>query len=183
MARQHGSRPEHASVHDPVLVAVLLALATGMATASVLGPVMTGVMEYRTSPTTLNQLLGSDAAALFVIAPLTTLAAVLVAHGRAAGTALATGTGVYALYTYAQVAIGQEYLRLPGNVEHFFPLLLTIFILGGAAVLLGWARMPVPMPPNRTGSRVGAAALGDVLGHGIAPAVDAGRLGRASVAD
>jgi hypothetical protein len=29
------------------------------------------------------------------------------------------GVSVYVLYTYAQVIIGQEYLRLPGNVERF----------------------------------------------------------------
>jgi hypothetical protein len=36
---------------------------------SLLGPLMLGLIRYRTSPTTLNQLLGSAAAALIVVAP------------------------------------------------------------------------------------------------------------------
>jgi hypothetical protein len=43
---------------------------------------------------------------------------------------------VYVLYTYAQVIIGQEYLRLPGNVERFFPLLLAVFISAEAALVM-----------------------------------------------
>jgi hypothetical protein len=33
-----------------------------------LGPCLLGVIRYRTSATTLNQLVGADAAALFVVA-------------------------------------------------------------------------------------------------------------------
>jgi len=58
----------------------------------------------------------------------------------------AVGIGVYALYTYAQVIIGQEYLRLPGNVDRFFPLLLTIFIVAEVVVVLAW-RLAPPTPP------------------------------------
>jgi hypothetical protein len=46
-----------------------MVLTLGMATSSILGPVGWGLMRYRTSPTTLNQLLGSDAATLFVVGP------------------------------------------------------------------------------------------------------------------
>lgn len=121
-----------------------------MATAALLGPLVAGVLVYRTSPTTLNQLLGSDAATLFVAVPLAVCAAVLVARGSPAGPPLATGVAVYALYTYAQLVIGQEYLRLPGNVERFFPLLLTAFVLGEAALVLGWRRLPAdPALPSR----------------------------------
>jgi hypothetical protein len=54
--------------------------------------------------------------------------------------------GVFAVYTYAQVVVGQEYLRLPGNVERFFPLLLAVFVLGETAVVLGWRSMPDALP-------------------------------------
>lgn len=129
------------------LAPVLLALALGMATASLAGPVGLGLMQYRTSSTTLNQLLGADAATLLLIAPLALLAAVLVARGHRAGPLLGSGIGVFALYTYAQVVIGQEYLRLPGNVEYWFPLLLTVFVLAEAATVLSWLAVRRDLPP------------------------------------
>ena len=57
---------------------VLYALAIGAAATSLLGPLGLDLMVYRTSPTTLNQLLGSDAAVLFVGAPIVLVAAELV---------------------------------------------------------------------------------------------------------
>ncbi len=133
-----------------LLALVLGALGAGLVAAPLLGPLGLAVMEYRTSPTTLNQLLGSDTAALLVAAPLCFAAAYLVARGSLAGPPLAAGIGVYVVYTYAQVIVGQEYLRLPGNVERFFPLLLAIFVLAGAALVLAWSRLPEDLPrPSR----------------------------------
>jgi hypothetical protein len=144
---QAGSLPSMEAGNAParLLPVALIALALGMAVSSILGPVGLGRMRYRTSATTLNQLLGSDAAALFIVAPLTVAAAVLSARRRPAAPLLALGVGVYALYTYAQVIIGQEYLRLPGNVERFFPLLLAVFVLAEAVVILAWRLVP-PLP-------------------------------------
>ncbi|MGQ1838694.1 hypothetical protein ACT4S2_09570 [Kocuria turfanensis] len=119
-------------------------------------------MQYRTSPTTLNQLVGSDAAALVVIAPLAVVAAVLVVRGHPAGPVLGGSIGVYAVYTYAQVVIGQEYLRLPGNVEYWFPLLLAIFVLAEAATVLSWLAIPSDLP--RFSRRVERAAAVALLG-------------------
>jgi hypothetical protein len=143
----------------PGLVGVLVALALAMATAAVLGPLVLGVLTYRTSATTLNQALGADAAALVVVAPLTLLAAGLVRRGRVAGAALATGVGVFAIYTYIQVIVGQEYLRLPGNVERFFPLLLAVVVLGEAAVVLGLRALPRQLPVARRIERAAGIAL------------------------
>lgn len=77
------------------LVAALLGLSAGVATAAVLGPLWAKVIRYRTSPTTLNQVAGGDLAALALVAPVALLAAVLVARGHRAGpvVALAPGTG------------------------------------------------------------------------------------------
>jgi hypothetical protein len=143
----------------PALVGVLVALALAMATAAVLGPLVLGVLTYRTSATTLNQALGADAAALVVVAPLTLLAARLVRRRRVAGAALATGVGVFAIYTYIQVIVGQEYLRLPGNVERFFPLLLAVVVLGEAAVVLGLRALPRQLPVARRIERAVGIAL------------------------
>ena len=117
-------------------------------------------MRYRTSPTTLDQLLGSDAAALVVIAPLGITAALLVRRRHAGGALLASGVGAFALYTYTQVIIGQEYLRLPGNVERFFPLLLTVFLLAEATVVLAWRAVPADLPvPSRHLTRLAGVVL------------------------
>ena len=141
------------------LSVALVVLAVGIATTSVLGPVGLGLMRYRTSPTTLNQLLGSDAASLFVVAPLTLVAAGLTARRHPVGPLLALGVGVYALYIYAQIIIGQEYLRLPGNVERFFPLLLAVFLVAEAVVVLAWRLAPPTPRPTPRLERTAAVVL------------------------
>jgi hypothetical protein len=157
------------------------ALAVAMATTSIVGPLVGNVMRYRTSTTTLNQLLGSDAAALFIVAPLAVAAAVLAGRGHPAGPALASGIGVYALYTYAQLIIGQEYLRLPGNVERFFPLLLGVFLLAEATLVLAWRALPqdLPVPSRRLERLVAtvllAVAVFLVLGQHLRPMITAWR--------
>lgn len=158
-----------------LLATAVTALGAGIALTSVLGPLVLGLMRYRTSPTTLNQLLGSDAAALFVIAPLAVVAAVLLFRRPTAGVLLASGISVFALYTYAQVVIGQEYLRLPGNVERFFPLLLTVFLLAEATVVLAWRAVPTDLPAisprleRLAGGALLAVALFLVLGQHLRP--------------
>lgn len=139
------ARPAHRQ--SRLLAGILAATAVAIAAAAMVGPVGLDLLRYRTSDTTLNQLLGSDAAALVVVAPLALGAALLAARRHPAAPLLATGIGGYAVYTYAQVIIGQEYLRLPGNVERFFPLLLTVFLLAEALVILGWRATPAHLPP------------------------------------
>lgn len=163
-----------------VLGTVLAALGAGMAVTSLMGPLVFGFMQYRTSETTLNQLVGSDAAALFVAFPASVLAAVLVLRGHAAGPLLGSGIGVYAIYTYAQVVIGQEYLRLPGNVEYWFPLLLAVFVLAEAAVVLSLAgglgkNLPLPSARVRklTGISLLVLAVFLVLGQHLRPLMTA----------
>ncbi|PNI09736.1 hypothetical protein CXX84_05750 [Arthrobacter sp. AFG7.2] len=135
------------------MAVVLVALGCGMAAASLMGPLVFGFMGYRTSETTVNQLVGSDAAALFVVFPATILAAVLVFRSQPAGPLLGSGIGVYAIYTYAQVIIGQEYLRLPGNVEYWFPLLLAVFVFAEAGVVLSLAAIPTDLPAPSPSAR------------------------------
>jgi hypothetical protein len=154
-------RPARAGGRRFLLLAVVLALlALGMGVSSILGPLVLGLLRYRTSPTTLNQLEGSDAAVLFVAVPATILTALLAARRHPAAPPLAAGIGVFTMYTYAQVIVGQEYLRLPGNVDRFFPLLLAVFVLAEAALVLGWRLPPDdPPPPGPRVRRACALAL------------------------
>ena len=78
---------------ERALAIALVALALGVAANSILGPVGLGLMRYRTSATTLNQLLGSDAAALFVVVPITVAAAVLAFRRHPVAPLVAVGIG------------------------------------------------------------------------------------------
>jgi hypothetical protein len=120
----------------------LLILAGIEVVAAVLGPLGTGAIHYRTSPTTLNQIVGADAAILVVVAPLTALAAVLALRGWRPAPVLALPPTVFTLYTYAQLVVGQEYLREPGNNERYFPLFLAGFIVAGLIAATAWAAEP-----------------------------------------
>jgi hypothetical protein len=143
-----------------VLGLVLIGLAIGVGASALLGPLVLHQVQYRTSPTTLNQLTGGDAASLFVVAPLALLAGVLALRRHPVAPLLALGPALYVVYTYAQLVIGQEYLRLPGNVERYFPLLLAVFVLGEAALVLGWGAVPADLPaPSRRIERAAGITL------------------------
>lgn len=81
-------------------------LASGTAVVAVLGPLWTGVLVHRTSVTTVNQLVGADAAALLVVAPVCLVAAALAWRGHRAAPALALAPAVYAVYTSSPVRCG-----------------------------------------------------------------------------
>jgi hypothetical protein len=145
------------------LTGALTVLAALLAAAALIGPLVLGAVVYRTSPTTLNQLLGSDAAVLAVVAPLSALAAVLAARRSPAAPPLAAGVGVFALYTYVQVVVGQEYLRVPGNVERFFPLYLAVVVVAEAVVVLGLRGATAGPPAPRLDRAIGVVLLLEAL--------------------
>ncbi|HYH26542.1 MAG TPA: hypothetical protein VD834_14445, partial [Blastococcus sp.] len=158
-----------------MLGVVLIALGVGVATSALVGPLVLDYMQYRTSATTLNQLLGGDAASLFVVAPLALVAGVLALRRHPVAPLLALGPAFYVIYMFAQVVIGQEYLRLPGNVEQFFPLLLAVFVLGEAAVVLAWGAVPADLPvlshrlERMAGTALVLVAVFLVLGQHLRP--------------
>jgi hypothetical protein len=124
-----------------------IALGVVVATTSLLGPWGVGVIRYRTSPTTLNQIIGADAAAFTVVAPLAVIAGILVLRHHRVGPVLALAPSVFVVYTYAQLIVGQEYLRLPGNNERYFPLLLGGFILAGGIAVTAWRALDGALQP------------------------------------
>lgn len=157
--RRHG-RAEGVTTARRWLVAALLGLSAGVATAAVLGPLWAEVIRYRTSPTTLNQVAGGDLAALALVAPVALLAAVLVARGHRAGPVVALAPGGWAMYVHAQLIVGQEHLDLPGNGERFFPLLLGVFLLGAVVVTLAWREVAdMVLPPMGRRLRRGTGVL------------------------
>lgn len=105
---------------------------------AVLGPLVLDVIHFRTTASGLNQVRGGDLAALVVVAPVCMAVGRLAWRGHPAAPVLALAPGMFAMYMYSQLILGNEYLHLPGNVERFFPLLLAMFVLAAAIVLRCW---------------------------------------------
>jgi len=124
-----------------------------------LGPLILDVIHFRTSASGLNQIRGGDLAALIVVAPSCFAVAWLAWRGHPAAPVLALAPAMFAMYTYSQLILGNEYLRQPGNVERFFPLLLGMFILAAAVVLRCWGlarteELPSSPPRLQRGSGI-----------------------------
>ena len=77
---------------------------------------------------------------------------------------LALARAIFAMYTYSQLILGNEYLHRPGNIERFFSLLLAMFLLAAtrdSAESRVESRVVGP-PPVRTrdGEALRASRLG-----------------------
>jgi hypothetical protein len=62
----------------------LVLLGAAVAVVAVLGPLVFDVLRYRTSATSMNQIIGGDAAALLVVAPVSVVVEVLAIRGHPA---------------------------------------------------------------------------------------------------
>jgi hypothetical protein len=105
----------------------------------VLGPLILDLIHFRTSASGLNQVRGGDLAALVVVMPVCVAVGLLARRGHPAAPVLALAPAFFAMYTYSQLILGNEYLRLPGNIERFFPLLLAMFLVAAVVAMKGWA--------------------------------------------
>jgi len=124
----------------------LMILGAGAALVALLGPLVGDVIRYHASEGAVNQIIGGDVAGLFLVAPVSILAGILVWRGHLAGPILALCPAVYALYMYSQLALGTDISRYAGNSERFFPLYLGLFMLAGAIAIRAWTmidRLPV----------------------------------------
>jgi hypothetical protein len=132
-----------------LLGAGLFTLAALIVGYAVLGPLILDVIHFRTSASGLSQVRGGDLAALVVVVPVCVGVGVLAWRDHRAAPVLALAPGFFAMYTYSQLILGNEYLRLPGNIERFFPLLLTVFIVAAAVAIRGWAlAKPAELPAS-----------------------------------
>lgn len=125
------------------------ALAAALAANSLLGPLVTGAIEYRFSETLVHQGIGLDFVSLVLVAPLLAAASVLARRGHAAAPPLALGPAAYSAYMAVQYVVGPEYTTLPGNNERFFLVHLGILVLGLTLAVRAWsAADPTELPPR-----------------------------------
>ena len=121
-----------------LLGAGLFALGALVIVYAVLGPLVLDVIHFRTTVAGLNQIRGGDLAALVVVVPVCMAVGRLAWRGHPAAPVLALAPAIFAMYTYSQLILANEYLRLPGNIERFFPLLLAMFLLAGVVAVRCW---------------------------------------------
>lgn len=127
---------------------------------AVLGPLILDVIHFRTSVSGLNQVRGGDLAALVVVAPVCVVVGVLAWRGHPAAPVLSLSPAFFAMYTYSQLILGNEYLNLPGNVERFFPLLLAMFLVAASVAIKGWGlARPEGLPASTRGLARGSGIL------------------------
>lgn len=119
-------------------------LGMGIIVNSLLGPLLLGVIEYRTSASGEFQLTGADTVTMFLVAPVAIASGVLWLRGHWLAPVLSLGASAYAAYVFVQVIIGADYALYDGNNERFFPLHLVLVILSGALVLRSWAGLEPP---------------------------------------
>jgi hypothetical protein len=144
----------------------LLALAAALAALSVLGPLVAGVIHWRIGPTILSQLYGLDAVSLAVVAPVAAAAGALSLRGRPLGALLGIGPAAYAVYMVPQYVLGPDYAHVAGDNERWFPLLLSIFVVGVVASALAWSAL-------RTSEPRGSARVEALVGRRLLPAAAA----------
>jgi hypothetical protein len=136
------------------LALALVGVAVGLIAVAVVGPLLSGLIEYRVSQTLRNQTVGLDAVSLFVVAPLAVASAVLVIRELVFGPVMALGIGAYTSYMFVQYILGPDYAHRAGNNERLFPLALFLFVCGWAVALAAWnalnpEELSLSLPPRR----------------------------------
>lgn len=130
--------------------ASLLSLAVLLVLNTVLGPLVTGVVDYEISATVYNQLVGLEIVTVLLVAPVTAWAGVLALRGHPAAPLLAIGPAAYTTYMFVQYVLGPEY-------DSYSPTVLFqlgLVVLSGSLALWAWqlsgtGRQPVTSPRQR----------------------------------
>jgi hypothetical protein len=144
----------------------LVVLGLGVASVSVLGPLMSGVIRYHVAGDVLNQITGGDLVALVLVAPVAIVAGILTLRGVPMGPVLALAPAGFAVYTEAQLVVGGDFAVQPGNSGRFFLLFLGVFVLAGLVLVGSWRAVEVLDLPVTSGRamRLLAALLWVVAG-------------------
>ncbi len=147
----------------------LLALGGGLATSAVLGPLVLKVITYPVSDAMKNQIVGGDLASLALAAPAAVTAGILWLRRHRLAPVVALGPTLYSVYYATSLVVGEQYERYSGNVGRFFPLYLSLTVLGWTLAARAWSEMKVddlPEPDSRLRHVTAGLllALGTLLG-------------------
>lgn len=112
--------------------------AAALAAISILGPAGVGQIHYRVSTSGIYQTEGFDIVDLLLIAPILAIGGVLALLKKGSAKYLLILPPITLFYTGLAFGTGQEYSNsaMPGNVQNYFGLYLTLMI-GGIILLLG----------------------------------------------
>ena len=123
-----------------------VAVATGLVLAylAVQGPLVRGVIAYRTAPGIVGQLMGQDAVNLVLMSPLLLAGGVLLLLRRPLAKALLIATPLFLIYYALSYTIGWEWSSpaYTGNSQRWF--FLYLFVLVAALVILLYALAVFP---------------------------------------
>lgn len=123
-----------------------VALAAGLTLVflSIQGPLIRGVISYKTAGVINNQLIGQDAVNLFLMAPLLLAAGILLLLRKPLAKSLLIATPLFLIYYALSYTIGWEWSSpsYSGNSERYF--FLFLFVLVAALVFLLYALAVFP---------------------------------------
>ena len=125
-------------IPSKVLGVTAIICASALVTITVLGPVGLGVIHYRISQSGLYQTEGFDITDLTLMAPILLVGGVLALLRKGSAKYFLILPPLTLFYTGLAFGTGQEYSNpaMPGNVQNYFGLYLTLMI-GGIILLLG----------------------------------------------
>ena len=123
-----------------------VALAAGLALAylAIQGPLVRGVIAYKTAPGIMGQLAGQDAVNLALMSPLLLAGAILLLLRKTLAKHLLIATPLFLIYYVLSYTIGWEWgsTAYTGNSERWF--FLYLFVLVAALVILLYALAVFP---------------------------------------
>ncbi|TFF93361.1 hypothetical protein EU546_06300, partial [Candidatus Thorarchaeota archaeon] len=113
----------------------LLALLVGIVViaVSIMGPLLLGIIQHRTSPSGNYQIVGQDLADMLLLGPLCLIGGSLFLPGNRQAKYFLVLTPVALIYKGLTYGLGQEYAMYSGNVESFFWLFMAM-IIGGLII-------------------------------------------------
>ncbi len=124
----------------------LFCLAASLAATVVLGPLGLGLLQWRVSASSLNQLYGAGVVELLLVVPAALIAGWLWRRQHRLAPVLALGVAPYGLYVALQDVLYPDYSLYPGNNERFFPVFLALAILSWTVAVRACAALD-PCPP------------------------------------
>ena len=135
----------------------LVVLAVALLLNTIVGPAITGLVDYPFTDTLRNETIGLELFAAVVLTPLLLSAAWLHRRQHVAAPVLALGPTAFVVYMFVQYIAGPGYAVYPAVL---FPH-LAIFVLAGALLVVAWshARVPVIVSPRRWATVLGLFTL------------------------